>query len=83
MRTFHFHPLGAAIFLSILVMGVIGFLVVLPIACINLGWNAFVPGLVKLPAICPWQASLLYLAGVSVAFLLGLVHIEFKAEKFE
>jgi hypothetical protein len=73
-------PITAAIVLSLLVMGGIGAFVLFPIFCINLFWNAIVAHFTMVPAIAIWQASLLYIAMGCIAYLLGLVQIEFRAE---
>ena len=54
---------GAAVLLSTLFMGLLGVLVIAPIACIELGWNFFATHFYAMPVINPWQAILLYLAG--------------------
>lgn len=57
-------------------MGLIGLLVVLPVACIQWTWNQFVPNYSVLPPINVWQAVLLYLAVATALFLSGFVQVE-------
>ncbi len=83
MKTFHFNPFGAAAIFTILAMGAIGLLVVLPIAVIHWTWNHFVPTYSVLPPINVWQAVLLYLAVGTALFLSGVVQIEFDAERLD
>lgn len=78
MRTFHVHPFGAAIILSVLMMGILGAFVVIPIACINWTWNSVSAYISVVPEINAWQAGLLYLAGACIIYLFGIVQIEFK-----
>ncbi|MBI4534269.1 MAG: hypothetical protein HY711_10030 [Candidatus Melainabacteria bacterium] len=83
MRVFQVPPFFAAILLSALCMGLIGALVVLPIACIQWTWNAFIVSFSQLPHINVWQACLLYLAVAAVLYLTGVVQIEIEATKAE
>ena len=83
MRSFSMPPLTAAIVLSVLLTGAVGFFVVLPIICINWIWNAFVSHYTLLPGIEIWQACLLYVALACVAYLSGLLQIEFSAETLD
>jgi hypothetical protein len=76
MKTYQVHPVTGAVFLSVLFMGMVGILVILPIACIQWTWNALVTGFTSLPEINGWQASLLYLAGAIIAYLTGLIRID-------
>lgn len=76
MKTFHFSPFGAAAIFTVLAMGLIGLLVVLPIACIQWTWNQVVSNCSILPTINVWQAVLLYLAATTILFLSGLVQVE-------
>jgi hypothetical protein len=69
--------IGAAVIVTVLCMGLLGLLVVFPIACIQLTWNSLNNLLNFLPLINVWQASLLYLAGATLVYLTGLVRIEF------
>lgn len=80
MRTFHLHPIAAAIIFSILIMGVLGTFVLMPIICINWVWNTVVAGHTSLPDITIWQAGLLYLASACIVYLSGLIRIEIKTE---
>jgi hypothetical protein len=64
-------------------MGVIGAFVMIPIFCINVFWNAIIAHFTAVPAIAVWQASLLYIAMACIAYLSGLVQIEFRAETVE
>lgn len=73
------HPLGVAIILAVLSMGLLGLVVVLPIACIQWLWNTLStaqPGGALLPPINVGQAGLLYLAGATVVYLTGWVQID-------
>lgn len=79
MKIYQFSPLGAAIIFSVLCLGVLGLVVVLPIACIAWTWNAIVPNLSTLPAINMWQAGLLYLACATVFYLIGFIQVDFEA----
>jgi hypothetical protein len=76
VKTFHFSPFGAAAIFTILAMGLIGVLIVLPVACIQWSWNQFVPVHSILPPINVWQAVLLYLALATTLFLSGIVQVE-------
>jgi hypothetical protein len=76
VKTFQFNSFGAAALFTVLAMGVIGVLVVLPIASIQWTWNEFVPGNSVLPSIDVWQAILLYLAAATALFLSGIIQIE-------
>ena len=78
MKIFHLNIWGAAIIFALLVMGLLGLLVVLPIVCIQWVWNAFVSNVAPLPSINIWQAGLLYLAFGTLFYLLGFVQIEFE-----
>jgi len=80
MRIFHFHPLSAAIILSVLLMGALGAFVIVPIAFIHWTWNSVVAHFSSLPQINGWQAMLLYLALACLIYLCGFVQIEFKTE---
>jgi hypothetical protein len=81
VRIFEIHPLAAAIILAVLCMGIIGTLVVLPIACIQWTWNIVVPQVSVLPTINPWQASLLYIAMAIMIYLTGWIQLDVKIEK--
>lgn len=70
------NPLGAAALFTLLGMGLIGAVIVLPIACILWTWNAVVINYAILPPINVWQAVLLYLAMATVLYLSGVVQIE-------
>lgn len=83
MRTFHVHPLAAAIIFSVLLMGALGAFVLLPIICINWVWNEFLAGHTALPPIGLWQAGLLYVACACLFYILGLVRVEFRAETLD
>lgn len=83
MKVYQIHPLAAAIIFTALCMGFIGLFVVLPIAAIEWTWNFFVPAVSKLPEISMWQAGLLYAAITTILFLLGIVQIEFEANKLD
>lgn len=83
MKSFPVNPFGAAAIFTVLAMGVIGLVIVLPIACIQWTWNEFVPPLSVLPPINVWQALLLYLAAATAIFLSGIIQIEVDAERFE
>lgn len=79
MKTFPFNPFGAAAIFTVLAMGLIGVLVVFPVACIHWTWNHFVPNYSVLPPINVWQAILLYLAVATVLFLSGFIQVELDA----
>jgi len=83
MKVYQFHPLAAAILFTILIMGVFGLVVVLPIAFINWTWNQVVTNVSHLPQINVWQASLLYVALGTLLYLLGFVQIEVEANKVD
>ena len=83
MKVFRVHSLTGAIICSLLVMGVIGVLVVLPIACINLSWNSLSAQLSFMPPIGPLQAALLYTAAVLALYLSGIIIIEVKTDSPE
>lgn len=83
MKVYQFHPLAAAILFTILIMGVFGLVVVLPIAFITWTWNALVTNISHLPQINVWQASLLYIALGTLLYLLGFVQIEVEANKVD
>lgn len=78
MRPLPIHPLGAAIFLAILVMGALGLAVLVPIACIQWAWNSVSAAhmVESLPPINVWQAALLYLAAGTALYLTGWVQID-------
>jgi hypothetical protein len=77
------HPVAAAIVFSMLLMGALGFFVVVPIVCIDWTWNAVVAHFSLLPRIQIWQAGLLYAAAACIAYLMGWVQIEFKQETLD
>lgn len=83
MKPFQINPLGAAAIFTILGMGLIGALVILPIACIHWTWNEVLSNYSVLPPISVWQAVLLYLAVATVLFLSGVVQIEVEPERTE
>ena len=83
MHSFHVNSFGAAVLLSTLFMGVLGVLVIAPIACIEFAWNFFATHLCAMPAINPWQAMLLYLAVACIAYLFGWIQIEIKTGTVE
>lgn len=83
MKVYQFHPLAAAILFTILIMGVFGLVVVLPIAFIAWTWNVIVTNVSSLPQINVWQASLLYVAIGILLYLLGFVQIEVEANKVD
>ncbi|MBY0358085.1 MAG: hypothetical protein K2W82_08800 [Candidatus Obscuribacterales bacterium] len=76
MRTFQFQTLGAAILFTVLGMGIIGVLVVLPVTFIQWSWNYFVPPFSVLPPINIWQAMLLYAAAAAMLYISGIVRVE-------
>jgi hypothetical protein len=83
MHSFHVNSFGAAILLSTLFMGVLGALVIAPIACIELIWNFFATHFSAMPIINPWQAMLLYMAMACIVYLMGWVQIEIKTGTVE
>jgi hypothetical protein len=83
VRTFNIHPLTAAIVLTIVFLSALLFLVVCPIVSIYCVWNSLIAAHTFLPPIAPWQAGLLYVAGILTTYILGLVQIEFKTEKID
>lgn len=76
MKTFPVNPFGAAAIFTVLAMGLIGLLLVLPVTLIYWSWNQFVPAYSILPPIEIWQAGLLYLASATLLFLSGIIQIE-------
>lgn len=83
MKIYQVHPLTAAIFLSVLCMGMVGIFVVVPIAAIEWTWNSLANVVALLPSINIWQASLLYLAGATILYLLGFVRFDVEASGME
>lgn len=83
MKVYQFHPLAAAILFTILIMGVFGLVVVVPIAFINWTWNALITNVSALPHIDVWQAGLLYVALAILLYLMGFVQIEVEANKLD
>src|SRR5580704_6462267 len=83
MQSFHINSFSAAVILATLFMGILGAFVLIPIGCIQWMWNSLAPQLFALPIINAWQAVLLYVAGVCLLYLLGLVQIEIKSEPFD
>ncbi len=83
MHSFHVNSFGAAILMSALFMGLLGILVIAPIACIEFMWNCLATHLCAMPAINPWQAMLLYLAVACLVYLCGWVQIEIKTGTVE
>ncbi len=78
MHSFHVNSFGAAVVLSTLFMGVLGILVIAPIACIEYTWNYLASHVWSIPIINPWQAMLMYLAVACIVYLLGWVQIEIR-----
>jgi hypothetical protein len=74
---------GAAVIFTVLGMGALGILVLLPIACIQWTWNSVMSSVGVLPLINAWQASLLYLALATLVYLSGIVRIEFETEHLD
>ena len=66
--------------LAILVMGILGMCLVLPIACIQFTWNSLLAKLPPFPPINIWQATLLYLAMATLLYLSGIIRIEIETE---
>jgi len=83
MQSFHVNSFGAAILLSALFMGLLGVLVIAPIACIEFTWNFLATHVCAAPVINPWQAMLLYLAVACMVYLFGWVQIEIKTGTVE
>ncbi len=83
MKVYQFHPIAAAILFTILIMGVFGLVVVLPIAFITWTWNALVTNVSSLPQISIWQAGLLYVALGILLYLFGFVQVEVEANKLD
>jgi hypothetical protein len=83
MHSFHVNSFGAAVLLSTLFMGVLGVLVIAPIACIEFMWNFFATHVCAVPVINPWQAMLLYMAVACIIYLMGWVQIEIKTGTVE
>ena len=81
MKIYQIPPFFAAILLSLLSMGIVGVLVVLPIACIQWTWNFIIVGVSTAPHINIWQATLLYLAGATLLYLVGIVQIKIETTK--
>ncbi len=78
MKIYHVNTLGAAIILSLLLMGGLGLFVLVPIVFIQWLWNVTIANLTLLPQINLWQSSLLYLSGATIIYLSGLVRIDFE-----
>lgn len=86
MRPLPIHPLGAAIIFALLAMGLLGVVVVLPIACIQFTWNSLslaadwlsqsYHSSFSIPQINGFQAALLYLAFGLGLYLTGWVQID-------
>lgn len=76
-------PIGAAVVLTVLCMGVVGMFVLVPIACIQWMWNSIMNSWRFLPLINVWQAALLYVMLATILYLTGLVRVEFEAENLE
>ncbi|HEY9792358.1 MAG TPA: hypothetical protein V6D22_18295 [Candidatus Obscuribacterales bacterium] len=74
---------GAAVIFTVLGMGALGILVLLPIACIQWTWNSVMSSVGVLPLINAWQSSLLYLALATLVYLSGIVRIEFETENLD
>lgn len=83
MHSFHINSFSAAVILATLFMGILGAFVLIPIGCIQWIWNFVAPQIFALPTINPWQAMLLYIAGVCLLYLFGLVQIEITSEAIE
>lgn len=77
------HAFEGAIFLTMLCMGILGVFVLVPIACIQWGWNSVMASWGLLPLINGWQAALLYLAVATWVYLNGVIRIEFEAENID
>lgn len=78
---FELTSFSVAVFLVALVMGAIGMLVVVPIACIEWGWNAVADAVSFIPAINAWQAALLYMAFALTMHLTGIFRVEIRANR--
>lgn len=72
--------IGTAIFMAVLVMGLLGMFVLVPIFGIQYTWNTAIHQLAAAPQINTWQATLLYLAGATIMYLTGIVQIEIDTE---
>lgn len=83
MKTFPANPFGAAAVFTVLGMGAIGLIVVLPVACIQWTWNEVLINYSILPPINVWQAVLLYSAMATLLFLSGVVQIEIEPDRIE
>lgn len=79
--SFSVDAIGAAANLTVLTMGAIGLLVLIPIFCILWTWNTVAALLPRLmPEINSWQAILLYLAFAAMIYLSGLISIHIETD---
>ena len=79
MRSTGINPFLAALFLSLLCMGLVGLFVILPIVCIQWTWNLVAGPIDAVPLINVWQACLLYAAGATCLYLFGFIQIDIEA----
>ncbi len=80
MRASFSQSMTAAIIFTVVVTGLLGLFLFLPIICINWAWDSVVTAILPVPSIAIWQACLLYMALITAAYLLGLLQVEFKTE---
>jgi hypothetical protein len=83
MQSFHINSFSAAVIVATLFMGLLGAFVLIPIGCIQWMWNSCVTQVFALPIINAWQAVLLYMAGVCLLYLFGLVKIEIRSDALD
>lgn len=76
MQSFDSNPIIAILLITMVITGFFGLFVIIPIAALEWGWNAFFQSNNLLPAINSWQAALLYIAIALVLYILGLVRIK-------
>lgn len=79
MSGFSLNPFVFAIVMLTLTMGAIGAFIILPIAAIEWSWNALAHVFSVVPVINSWQSGLLYIAGVLILYISGIIKIEVKA----
>lgn len=83
MRSFNLGFFLTLLVALIAIASIAAIVILLPISLIQLMWNLTFSGVETVPSIALWQAGLLYVAGLLVIYLCGLVKIEIKVEKFQ
>ena len=76
MRSFDINPIIAILLITLVITGIFGLFVVIPIAVLEGGWNTVFQNSSLLPEINLWQATLLYVALALVLYIFGLVKIK-------